>query len=349
MPGRARLVARALAALLVLGSAALATADPAAADPARPTDYRSRILSVRPTLPAGVDLAVVGGDSFLELRVRGDHTVVVPDYEGGEGTQARPYLRFLPDGTVERNRHAAATAANESRYGTSAAADIRDEPEWTVVARDGRYVWHDHRIHWMLPKAPTAVDESGRVDLGGTDGTWTVDLEVDGAPVTVRGELLLLDAPNPAPWFALVALGTGGAVGVVALAVRGRRPTPHRGLALALATAGALATVAGVVQWRSIPPGAGGNVLTAATPAIGLVAALTAAAVGAARVRLVALAVAVAALGGWAVLRREALVRAVLPTSLPFAVDRAATALALGLAVGVAVTLAWRPPVDPAA
>lgn len=337
---------RPLVALLVLTATLLGPATPASADPARPTDYRSRVLSVRPALPAGIELRVVGGDSFLELRVRGDHTVVVPDYEGGEGTATRPYLRFLPDGTVERNDHSAAAAANESRYGTSTAADIRDEPDWTVVARDGRYVWHDHRIHWMLPRAPTAVDAAGRVDLGGPDGTWAVDLEVDGEPVAVTGELLLLDAPNPAPWFALVLLGVGGSVGLVALAVRRDRPVPHRVLALALAGGGLLATLAGVVEWRSIPPGAGGSALTAATPALGLAAALIAAVATAARIRLVALAVAVAALGGWAVLRRETLLRAVLPTSLPFAVDRAATAIALGLAVGVAATLAWRPPVD---
>ena len=61
---------------------------------------------------------------------------------------------------------------------------------------------------------------------------------------------------------------------------------------------------------------------------------------------LVALALAVAGLGGWAVLRREALLRAVLPTTLPFGVDRTATAVALGTALAGAVVLVWRPPVD---
>lgn len=37
------------------------------------------------------------------------------------------------------------------RYGSGANADIAPEPRWLEVADDGRYVWHDHRIHWMQP------------------------------------------------------------------------------------------------------------------------------------------------------------------------------------------------------
>lgn len=321
-------------------------AAPAAADPARPTDYRSRILSIRPSLPTGVELQVVGGDSFLDLQVSGDHTVVVPDYSSGDGTTARPYLRFGADGTVERNESSAAAAANETRYASSGGGNVSDDPDWTVLGRDGRYAWHDHRIHWMVPRAPTAVDEDGRVDLGGPGGTWSVDLEVDGAPVTVRGELLLLAAPSPVPWLALVVLIVAGAVGAGVVAVRSGRQPPHRALAGALVVAGCLATAAGYAQWRSIPPGAGGSPLTVVVPALGLLGGLGAVVVRAARLRLAALAVSVAALGAWAILRREALLRAVLPTSVPFALDRAATAVALGMAVGVAVTLVWRPPVD---
>ena len=52
----------------------------------------------------------------------------------------------------------------------------------------------------------------------------------------------------------------------------------------------------------------------------------------------------VAALASWAVLRRDVLTHAVLPTDLAYGVDRAVTALALGIAVGVGLVLAWRPP-----
>ncbi|HEX2575916.1 MAG TPA: hypothetical protein VHK88_06165 [Aquihabitans sp.] len=344
--GRAGLPRRSAVALGVLAAALLGPAAPAAADPARPTDYRSRILSVRPALPAGVDLAVVGGDAFLDLRVTGDHTVVVPDYESGDDGRTRPYLRFRPDGTVERNERSAAAAANDDRYGSSAGATVGDDPEWQVVASGGRYAWHDHRIHWMLPREPRAVDDAGRVDLGGPNGTWSVPLEVDGRPTVVRGELLLLDGPSPVPWAALGLLAGVGLLVAGVVAVRRRGRAPHAAVALALGGIGVLAALVGWAEWRAIPPGAGGNVLGAVVPAVGAVAALVAATARRARVRLVALAVAVATLAAWAVLRREVVARAVLPTSLPYALDRATTALALGLAVGAGALLAWHPPVD---
>ena len=89
--------------------------------------------------------------------------MVVPDYAAGEGTDARPYLRFGPDGTVEVNERSVAAAANESRYGTDRRADRgrRRAPLADAWPRDGRYVWHDHRIHWMLAGRPTAVGAGG--------------------------------------------------------------------------------------------------------------------------------------------------------------------------------------------
>ena len=54
---------------------------------------------------------VVGGDAFLELTVDEGTEVVVPGY-GGE-----PYVRFLADGTVERNTRSEATYLNEDRQG----------------------------------------------------------------------------------------------------------------------------------------------------------------------------------------------------------------------------------------
>ena len=194
--------------------AVVGTCPPAGADPPRPTDHRSRILTVEPALPPGVELAVVGGDSFLELDVSPGHTAEVPDYASGDGP-TRTYLRFGDDGTVERNDHSAAASANEDRYGGTGEARIDDEPRWVEVGDDGTYAWHDHRIHWMLPDRDPAVDDDGRVDLGGPDGTWTVDLVVDGRPTTVTGELLILDPPSPLPWVVLV-LATGAVVvGVV--------------------------------------------------------------------------------------------------------------------------------------
>ena len=338
--------------LLALGLSlvGLAVATPASADPARPTDYRSTVLRVHPKLPQGVEVSVVGGDSFLELRVARGHSAVVPDYEQGAGTTPEPYLRFLADGTVERNERSIAAAINRSRYGTDpTAADPKGTPKWTVVARDGRYLWHDHRIHWMLPNRPKAVSADGRVDMGGPNGAWTVDLTVDDEPVVVTGELVLLASPSPVPWLGMLVLAAGCLIGLALFRVRAGRPAPHRALAGALAISSLLAVGVGTAQWFDIPKAAGGTILTAAIPAVALVASVVAFVARAARTKLVALAAAVAALGGWAVLRRTVLTRAVLPTSLPFAVDRAVTALALGVALAGVTILVWRPPTDAAA
>lgn len=339
-----RRIGRSVVAVVIACAGVMAMATPVAADPAVPTDYRSQVLAVEPPLPDGVTLRVLGGDGFLELTVQPGHTALVPDYESGPDTARRPYLRFGPDGLVERNERSAAAVANESRFGSSANADIGPEPRWVEVANNGRYVWHDHRIHWMLPRPPEAVDAAGRVDLGGPDGTWSVDLDVDGEATTVRGELLLLESPSPLPYYALAALVAAALLAAMVLRERRSRRLPYRLLAIATSVVAAGAVLVGYVQWQSIPPDAGGNALTAAVPAVGLVAAIVAAAVRSPRVQLTALAVTVAALGGWALLRNAVLSNAVLPTDLAFGIDRAVTAVSLGVAVALTAVLAWRPP-----
>ncbi|MCU1498053.1 MAG: hypothetical protein JWM47_2006 [Acidimicrobiales bacterium] len=336
---------RIVTALLVVAAGLLGPARPAAADPAEPTDYRSRIVTVRPALPRGVQLRVVGGDAFLQLEVERGHTVTVPDYQQGSESTPPPYLRVDGDGTVRVNERSIAAAINESRFGSDAVAAQPDEdPRWTIVGEDGRYSWHDHRIHWMSPNEPTGVGADRRVDMGGEDGTWLVELEVDGSPVTVVGELLLYPSPSPVPWLAVVVLTAAVPLALALAASRGGSLPPHRGVAGGLAAIGVLAVVVGTAQWRSTPAGAGGSPLTAAIPAVAVLAAIVAAAVDRPRARLAGLAGAAAALAGWALLRRTVLFRAVLPTSLPFTVDRLGTALALGAALGTAALLAWRPP-----
>ena len=304
---------------------------------------------MRPALPEGYRVAVVGGDAFLELHVPHGHTALVPDYDQGPGTTTPPYLRFRADGTVERNERANATAANASRYGTSSTTpDASAPPRWKVVdhggAGGGTYVWHDHRIHWMGPVHPKAVDRNGRVDLGGPGGTWSVPIVVDGHRTEVRGELLLYPSPSPVGWYLVVAAVALAGAGLAAAASRARRPVPYRAVAGAIAVLAALpAAIAGWAAWRSIPAAAGGNVLPFAVPVVAMVAALVAS-LGPARARLVTLGATAACLVGWSVLRLGVLTHAVLPTDLPFTIDRAATALALGAGLGLAVALVWRPP-----
>jgi hypothetical protein len=250
---------------------------------------------------------------------------------------------------VQQNDASLAALVNDGRYGGSPDAPVEPdaEPRWRVVARDGRHAWHDHRIHWMLQRPPTAVDGRGRVDLGGDDGTWEVPLVVDGEAVAVRGELLLLAAPSPIPWLVLAGLAGLAASGVAVARHRRGRPVPHVGLGAALAVTGLAAVAVAAAAWLGVPPGTGPSPTSTLLAAAGtLLAGLAVAALRARRaaVARAAFAAAVAALGSWALLRRDVLTSAWLPTSLPFALDRSVTAVSLGLSVGAAVVLVWRPP-----
>jgi hypothetical protein len=316
----APLIVRAVVAGLV---ALVLGAGPAAADPPAPGDYSSRITAVDPPLE-GVAIEVVGGDAFLEMVVDPGIEVVVLGYEG------EPFARVRSDGTVEQNRRSPATYLNDDRYGRVdiptelAGVDVTAlEPIWDQVGDSGRYAWHDHRIHWMAPDAPPTVGRGEEFD-------WSdvVPLVVDGARHEVAGAIRYHETTSPLPWLA------GGALLAVAAAVllRGRSRV---GAAVA-AGAGVLASVVAWATWDLAPAGVGASPLP-------LIAAVAAAVLGVAalaapaRVRPLVLLAAAATLGSWGLLRFGVLTNPVLPTSLPFAIDRAATAAAIAVAVGVVV------------
>ncbi len=344
---RAGAVAGLAIALVVLA------AQPAAADPPRPTDYRSIIESVEPP-PHGVQVRIVGGDAFLEVHVDRGHQVTVGGYQG------EPYLRFRRDGTVQRNRHSPATYVNASRKGTGdvpADADPDAEPLWETVADEGAYAWHDHRIHWMQPGRPAGYSPGDVIQH------WTVDLTIDGTPTTINGRLVWVDPVSPLPW---AALGIGIAA-VVTAAGRGWRPrrrgrptepspSPPNGgtdaegadgsrpdpgrlvAAVAAAMAAVVALIVGWGQYGVAPAGAGANPLLVVVPFTGALVGLTGALLRrrASSAAAAATLAGAAAVLGWGLLRLPVLWKPVLPTDLPPGVDRAGTAGALGLAAAAA-------------
>ena len=315
-------MAAAAAAVLTL----LAGAGPAAADPPSPTDYRSTVDAVTPAVD-GVQAEIVGGDAFLELRVDEGVEVVVPGY-GGE--DAEPYLRFLPDGTVERNARSEATYLNEDRQGDvalPAEADTAAEPVWEEVADDGTYAWHDHRIHWMGTSRPPGAEPGDVVQA------WTVPITVDGQDVAITGELVLVARVSPVPW---IALGVAAAAVVV---VVGRRRTLVPALAVAVAAAGAV--VVGWAQYSVAPAGSGANPLLVVVPLVGLVASGVGVAFRRGTAGATATLAGAAAVIGWGLLRLDVLWMPVLPTDLPANVDRAVTAVAIGLATAGAAVVVW--------
>ena len=319
-PAVSRVVGVALAALAAL----TICARPAAADPPRPTDYRSSITGVDPDV-AGVDVRIVGGDAFLELEVTEGHEVLV------EGYGDEPYLRFLEDGTVERNRRSEATYLNDDREGAVALPDRADndaDPDWEVVADSGTYAWHDHRIHWMGGSPPPGAEP------GEWAQDWTVGLTVDGTPVEVRGTLAMVEDVSPLPW---VGLGLAAAALVVGLGRR--RPAVTAAAVVVVAALGAL--VVGWGEYAVAPAGAGANPLLVGIPLAGLVAAVAGMALRGRTAGPTLTLAAAAAVIGWGLLRVEVLWTPVLPTDLPEGLDRAVTALALGVSVAAAGLVAW--------
>jgi len=324
---RRRLTRFMATAALGLG-AVLAGPSPAAADPAGPTDYRTEVIEIIPPA-AAVAVEIAGGDSFVGLHVNEGTTVEVVGYRG------EPYLRFGPDGTVERNDRSPSRWLNEDRYGDGVLPETVDpdiEPEWVTVADDGTFFWHDHRAHWMNPSQPLGAS-SGDVVLEAV-----VPLIVDGQDVDVHVSSVLLAPPSIVP----VVIGVAAAAVLVLGAVLvGAGP----GLMALVAAWAGLAMAVGLMAFRSMPAATGPSLLLWA-PAGVAVAAAAGALFAHLRLRSASLAGALMAMAGgelvwWAWLRRDALDHAFIPTDVPFWLDRLLVAGAFVVGAAIVVSALW--------
>ncbi len=302
-----------LATTVLLGIAA-----PVSADEAVPSRYRTEVVSITPDVDT-IEVALIGGDNFVELTVDAGHEVIVLGYQG------EPYLWFQTDGTVSENRRSEATYLDDTRYGTVEVPEglsPSDDPEWVPVADGGRWAWRDHRAHWLSDTPPLGLAPGDQV----LDNT--IPLEVDGTPVTVR--LVSNWVPDASRLPVDVAALLGLALGFTAMTRRGVPGVP-------VAIAGALATIVGVWQVLSLPaetaPGPQVWILPVVSLAAGVVATLYRR-LGWSNWLAVGGAVAVTV---WAGIRAEVIRYAVLPTNAPFWFDRAVTA---GVAVTGVVTVA---------
>jgi hypothetical protein len=315
---RIRISSRRRVALVCALTAAVAvvTAPPAAADPARPTNYRSEVTEITPP-GAAVDARVVGGDAFLELAVGEGSQMMVFGY-GGE-----PYLRFDPDGRVFVNLRSPAHYLNDDRFGQSEvppSASVDADPQWELLAEGGRYGWHDHRIHWMAPAPPPGIS---RQEISKVLD-WTVPVELDGEPVTIAGTLDWVPAISPVPWIGLaVAMG----LGLIGVSRRTRF-----GVAVVSIVGATAALVVGGAEVAASPLGASGEILALGPPTLALALGILAFLHPRATVPAVVTAV---MLGVWAVLRRAVLWMPELPSGLPPPLERGGVALAIGAAVAL--------------
>ncbi len=330
-----RVAQTAVAALV----AVVALAVPAAADPAGPTNYESSITDVAPPVD-GLEVAVLGGDAFLQLRNDG-HEVVVPGYDEGE-----QYLRFDPDGSVFVNLRSAAYWQNTARYSVAdsqvpADAGPDQPPRWVQVSDDGTWAWHDHRIHWMSPTTlPGEVDPALDEVQVAYDWPAPLELSVDGAPVEVAGRLTWLPDASPLP--ALLAAVLGLALVLGALAGRGPRTAIAVGIGLGVVVTG----IVGVAATIGLPPGVQGEPLPLVLTAIAAIVAVAGLAMYGRTAAAGVLAGAAGVLAGaagvpllvWAATQFGAVTAPVVPPAvLPPVVARLAVGLAAGVGVGALV------------
>ena len=177
-------------------------------DSVQPRDTVSVIESVTPALPDGVDVDIVGSDTFVRVRSVG-HDVMITGY------QNEPYMHIKTTGDVFVNDGSQTTLINGNRYGNVDTSNFVESPTpvWRKIGTNGTAMWHDHRVHWMSPKRPAPIDTLGTVV------EWKVPFSVDGVATTMTGTLFLREKSSVLWWLA----GFASLLCAVVLSVRRRR------------------------------------------------------------------------------------------------------------------------------
>lgn len=214
----------------------LAPAHIGSGDSVQPRDTVSVITGTSPSLPDGVRVSIVGGDTFVRVESDGVRVEV-------HGYDDEQYLRISAEGVVEVNEASMTAVLNGDRYGNVDVSnvDTSGTPKWKVVATNGVAMWHDHRSHWMSPKPPSAIDATGRVL------DWKIPMIVAGKRVLVSGTLYVRDKASIAWWL----IGIPAMLLAVALTLMRRRV--FLWLAAVVAVAG---MCVGFLEFTGLPEGA---------------------------------------------------------------------------------------------
>jgi hypothetical protein len=251
-------------ALLVALAAVVVIAPPAGAHSlggVEPSNYRTRVLAVRPAVP-GLSLEVVDAGTRLRLVNTGRRDVVVLGY------QLEPWLRVGPRGVFENTRSPTLRLAGPRRADSAPpAAPAPNAPaSWRQVSSDQEVAWHDHRAHWEAEEPPAQVRRApGRPQV--VVPQWTVQLRTGGRLVEVVGDVRWVPGPSPLPWLA-VALLLGLAV---VAAGRTRRWPDALVAALGLVVAVDLVHMAGA--WAGVQAPLASKLLSTGASAAGWVVA----------------------------------------------------------------------------
>jgi hypothetical protein len=319
-----RLIVGVVAGLGLAGAAA----SPVLADPPGPTDYQSEVSSIVPETPT-IEVGIVGGDSFVELRVEPGVEAKVIGYEGED------YLWFRADGVVLENQNSPATHLNTNRYGNDGVpttARVDADPSWEQVATGGSWAWHDHRAHWMQSARPFGLEAGDQILEA------VIPIVVDGEPVEVTVISTWQPAPSPlALWLGVV---TGLGVGVGAWFLRGSRiPAIVASVPLVV-----LAVVVGAAQYLSLPSATDPRPIWIVLPLIAAVSATAGLVLAVSGMRFAADAAMLLVgveLAVWGFVKRDGLSAAIVPTDAPFWLDRFTTAAALVGGLLLAAIAIW--------
>jgi hypothetical protein len=205
-----RIGATVVVAFLWVTAASVLTAPPASAHSVAGvagTNYRTRLLSVTPSVP-DLKVRVIETGSRLELSNKTGQDAVVLGY------QSEPYLRVGSSGVFE-NLRSPATYLNATRKGTTpvpSTASPAAAPEWHKISSATTARWHDHRIHWMGNQNPPIVRRApSRQHVIVPE--WDVQVRLaSGQTVAVKGDLVWVPGPTTVPWLVLGLMLLGAAV-----------------------------------------------------------------------------------------------------------------------------------------
>ena len=207
-PAPARAAASALRRLSLLGALVVAMLG-AAAGPASahvvhqgddPTNWRTTVTGIRPTLPGVTARSAEAGQRIGLTNASGGPVVVL-------GFYGEPFLQLSSD-TVSANT-ASKTAHTVYAHLPGHATESAATPAaWHVVGHGTTWWWHDPRTHFTDAELPLEVTAHPTQQVHYQD--WTVGLVSDGRTATLTGSLDWLPArPSPLPW--LVGRGAGAA------------------------------------------------------------------------------------------------------------------------------------------
>jgi hypothetical protein len=91
-------------------------------------------------------------------------------------------------------------------------ATAKAKPQWEKILPGHAFTWHDHRVHWMSPILPPAVQKDPNTTHHIFD--WTIPATLDGKPLQIHGTLDYAPPSSSSPrWWLLFVLLTLAAVG----------------------------------------------------------------------------------------------------------------------------------------